>query len=77
MARVRISTTVDETLLREARQLGRDTDAALIDEALEALLASHRAARLDARYAEYDRQPLDTPDEWGDLAGFRDAASSV
>ena len=24
----------------------------------------------------YDRQPIDEPDEWGDLASFRDAAAN-
>ena len=39
MARVRVSTTVDEALLKKARRLRRGTsDAALIDEALDALL---------------------------------------
>ena len=75
MARVRVSTTVDEELLEQARRL-RDgaTDAALLDEALAALLARHRAAQIDASYAAYDARPLDQPDEWGDLASFRDAA---
>ena len=49
-------------------------DSALIDEALSALLARHRAVELDAAYAAYDESPLDTPDEWGDLASFRTAA---
>ncbi len=49
-------------------------DAALIDTALAALLARHRSAQVDASYAAYDEQPLDQPDEWGDLAAFREAA---
>lgn len=52
------------------------TDAALIDEALEALLLRHRAAEIDAGYAAYDEHPLDEPDEWGDLASFRRAAAA-
>ena len=44
--------------------------------ALEALLARHRAAEVDASYAAYDDHPLDEPDEWGDLASFRQAASA-
>jgi antitoxin MazE5 len=77
MARIRLSTTVDADLLAGARRVrsGR-TDAALVDEALAALLARHRAAELDASYAAYDRHPLDEPDEWGDLASFRQAASA-
>lgn len=52
------------------------TDAALLDEALAALLACHRSAEIDASYAAYDIQPLDDPDEWGDLASFRSAAAA-
>ena len=77
MARVRVSTTVDAELLREARSV-RSTlpDSALIDEALKALLSRHRAAEIDAAYAAYDAHPLDESDEWGDLASFRDAAGA-
>jgi hypothetical protein len=75
MARVRISTTVDEGLLTTARGVRSEVpDSALIDEALAALLARHRAVEIDAAYAAYDESPLDTPDEWGDLASFRRAA---
>jgi hypothetical protein len=51
-------------------------DAALLDAALKALVARYRAAEIDAAYAAYDERPLDEPDEWGDLASFRDAAST-
>lgn len=51
------------------------TDAAMIDEALRALLARHRANEIDASYATYDEHPLDEPDEWGDLASFREAVA--
>jgi antitoxin MazE5 len=75
MARVRISTTVDEGLLTNARGLlSQLPDSMLIDEALAALVARHRAVEIDAAYAAYDKSPLDTPDEWGDLASFRAAA---
>jgi hypothetical protein len=75
MARVRVSTTVDESLLEEARRLRSESnDAALLDEALAALLAHHRAAQIDAAYTAYDAHPVDEPDEWGDLASFREAA---
>jgi hypothetical protein len=75
MARVRISTTVDEQLLETARRTRSElADAALIDEALSALLARHRAVELNAAYAVYDRVPLDVDDEWGNLASFRTAA---
>jgi hypothetical protein len=44
MTRVRISTTVDEALLTSARGVRSELpDSALIDEALAALLARHRA----------------------------------
>jgi hypothetical protein len=77
MSRTRVSTTVDESLLEAARNLRSTlTDAALLDEALRALLAVHRAAEVDAKYAAYDEHPLDEPDEWGDLASFREAAAA-
>ena len=77
MARVRVSTTVDEDLLAQARGARAGIgDAALIDEALAALVAQHRAVVLDAGYAAYDERPLDEPDEWGDLASFREAAAA-
>ncbi len=75
MARVRVSTTVDEELLTRARRArAGSTDAALLDEALHALLARDRAVEIDAAYQAYDDHPLDEPDEWGDLASFRQAA---
>jgi Bacterial antitoxin of type II TA system, VapB len=77
MARIRLSTTVDQALLAEARRLRRGaTDAALVDEALAALLARHRAAEIDASYAAYDQHALDAPDAWGDLASFREGAAA-
>ena len=77
MTRTRLSTTVDAGLLSSARSLRSGiTDAALIDEALEALLASHRSAEVDASYAAYDEHPMDEPDAWGDLASFRRAAAA-
>jgi hypothetical protein len=77
MTRVRISTTVDEQLLAAAREARAGLkDAALVDEALGALLARSRGAEIDAAYAAYDRTPLDAGDEWGDLASFRAAAGS-
>jgi hypothetical protein len=77
MARARVSTTVDEQLLSRARGLRAGlTDAGLLDEALACLLARHRTAEIDAAYSAYDEHPLDEPDEWGDLASFRSAASA-
>jgi len=77
MSRVRISTTVDATLLERARQTRAGLrDAALIDEALAALLARWRDTEIDAAYAAYDARPLAEEDEWGDLASFRAAAGA-
>jgi hypothetical protein len=77
MARVRVSTTVDGTLLTSARQARAGlADSALLDEALTALLARHREAAIDAAYAAYDAQPLEVADEWGDLDSFRRAAGT-
>jgi len=76
MPRTRISTTVDAELLQDARAARAGlSDAALVDEALAALLVRHRAAEVDAGYAAYDLHPLEEPDEWGDLAAFRRAAA--
>lgn len=77
MARTRVSTTVDDALLTEARQVtAAPSDAALLDQALAALLAQHRRAEVDLAYAAYDAVPLDEPDEWGDLASFRTTAGT-
>lgn len=77
MNRTRLSTTVDAQLLNNARRARSGiTDAALIDEALGALLARHRSAELDASYAAYDEHPADEPDHWGDLASWRRAAGA-
>lgn len=78
MTRVRVSTTVDQDLLAEARSVRTGiTDAALLDEALHALLVRHRAAEVDAAYAAYDEHPLCELDEWGDLESFRAAAAAT
>lgn len=77
MARTRVSTTVEAALLEEARQIRAElNDAALLDEALGALVARHRSRQIDATYAAYDQHPLDETDEWGDLASFHEAATS-
>ncbi|CAN5897760.1 hypothetical protein BH23ACT5_BH23ACT5_15960 [soil metagenome] len=77
MARVRVSTTVDQSLIDRARQVRSDlNDAGLLDQALSVLLAQYRAAEIDAAYEVYDLHPLDEADEWGDLASFREAAAS-
>jgi hypothetical protein len=77
MNRIRLSTTVDAELLASARSVrSESTDAALIDEALGALLSRHRSAEVDAGYAAYDEHPADEPDVWGDLASWRQAAGA-
>jgi hypothetical protein len=77
MTRTRLSTTVDDDLLRRARStLSLGTDAALLDRALAALIESNRAAEIDESYAAYDEHPLSEPDEWGDLASFHEAAAA-
>jgi hypothetical protein len=77
MTRTRLSTTVDQELLDSARGLRPGTsDAALVDEALEALLTRHRSAEVDTSYAAYNEHPLDERDEWGDLASFRRVAAA-
>lgn len=77
MNRIRLSTTVDARLLSSARTARSGlTDAALIDEALAALLFRHRSAEIDESYAAYDERPPDEPDEWGDLASWRRAAGA-
>ena len=69
--RRRVSTTVDGDLLDQARGLQAwASDAAMMDAALEALAKRHREAEIDAAYEAYDRLPMNTPDEWGDLESF-------
>lgn len=77
MNRTRLSTTVDAELLETARTVRSGlTDAALVDEALAALLDRYRAGEIDASYTAYDEHPAEEPDEWGDLASFRRAAAA-
>jgi hypothetical protein len=72
-----VSTTVDAELLAGARGVRSGvTDAALIDEALKALLAGVRSMEIDASYGAYVDHPADEPDEWGDLASFREVAAA-
>ena len=79
MSRIRVSTTVNGELLARARSLCAGiADAALLDEALTALVARHRAVEVDATYeTAYRAHPLTEPDEWGDLASFREAAAAT
>lgn len=68
---------MDTGLLEDARKTHPGTtDAALVDDALRALLARYRSAEIDAGYAAYDTQPEDQPDEWGDLASWRRTAGA-
>lgn len=78
MKRIRLSTTVDGGLLGRARSLRAGlTDAALVDEALAALVSAHRSAEIDASYLVYDEHPAGEPDAWGDLAAWRRAVGNV
>ena len=73
--RVRVSTTVDESLLKQARRkLKGATDSKVIEEALKMLLNHYRNAEIDASYDAYDRIPLSAPDAWGDLESWHEAA---
>ena len=76
MAKLRLSTTVDEELLTRARGLCPEcTDASMIEDALEALLKAHRRAEIeDQDRRAYAEHPFDEPDEWGDLASWGEAA---
>ncbi len=77
MVKVRLSTTVDRDLLAAARDLHvGETDASMVEAALTALLTQHRRAAVDATFEAYDRVPIDTPDAWGDLASFGEAAGA-
>jgi hypothetical protein len=77
MPRQRVSTTVDRELLGVARGLRPwKNDASLLDAALQALVARHRAAEIDATYRAYDEHPLDEADEWGDLDSWHRAVRS-
>jgi hypothetical protein len=79
MAKTRVSTTVDSTLLVQAREaMPGANDASVMEAALRALIASHLRTEIDATYqAAYEEFPLDTPDAWGDLEGFHEAARKV
>lgn len=78
MPRTRISTTVSDELLTQARAaLPGLNDATLLDRALASLCAEHRAAEIDRSYEAYDALPLDTEDEWGNLADLLDAAATT
>ena len=78
MTRVRISTTVSDELLGQARAALPDlNDASLMDRALAALCADHRAAEVDRSYRVFGELQLDTRDEWGNLADFLDSAGAV
>ena len=78
MPRVRISTTVSDELLAQARSvLPGLNDASLMDRALEALCTEHRSAEIDRSYEVFDSLPLDTEDEWGNLADLLDSAANA
>ncbi len=75
MARIRVSTTAEDRFLNRARRLRPGVnDAALLDEALEALIGRHRRQAIDATYAAYAGQPLSAQDAWGNLASLHETA---
>jgi hypothetical protein len=39
-------------------------------------LSTTADSEIDASYVAYDEHPLDEPDEWGDLASFRESAAA-
>jgi hypothetical protein len=67
--RIQVCTTVDDQLLKDARQVRIHLSGA-------ALLARYTNSEIDASYSAYDDQPIDGPDEWGDMGSFREAAPS-
>ena len=78
MPRIRVSTTVSDRLLEQARAALPDlNNASLLDRALAALCAELHAAEIDRSYGIYDALPLDTEDEWGNPAAFLDAVGST
>ena len=60
MTRVRISTTIDESVLRTARSVHGGPDARMVEEALVALIAAERA---DAERAALALHPYETDPE--------------
>lgn len=75
--KVRISTTVDEDLLAAARACcDHAKDSSVLEKALTALVAEHRAAQIDRRIdIAYRDLPIDRPDVWGSLDTFLEAAT--
>lgn len=77
MARVRVSTTVDEDLLTRARALDPGgTDSSLVEAALTELLRQRRREEIDAHYARAYANGNNTVDEWGDMNAWLDAAAA-
>ena len=69
---------MSDELLGDARAALPDlNDATLMDRALSALCAANRAAEIDRSYEIFDTLPLDTEDEWGNLADFLEAAGNA
>ncbi len=79
MQRRRITITVDEGILIEARALHEGVpDASLVDAALRAFARREREAALDAAYsAAYAEHPFAEPDEWDDVASFGQAVDRI
>ena len=48
-----------------------------MDERLRRFVQRHRASEIDRSYDVFHDVPLDTEDEWGNLADFLEAAGSA
>lgn len=78
MTRVRVSTTVEQSLWNDARSAhGGPTDSSVLEAALRALMHTYRSAQIDADYDDaYSRMPLSEPDARGDLETWRTQAGA-
>ncbi len=78
MSRIRISTTVDECLLEQARSTSSWQSAAeMVDAAMQSLVAAHQETQIDDAYQAYEECPVDAPDAWGRLSDFHRDVSAI
>ncbi len=73
MSRIRISTTVDEYLLEQARSTSSWQSAA----EMQSLVAAHQETQIDDAYQAYEECPVDAPDAWGRLSDFHRDVSAI
>ena len=82
LPRLLTSTDVDQALLDDARRREGAPDSVVLDEGpghaggTPSSGADRPADAADAADAADDERPLSEPDEWGGLAGLREAAGS-